>query len=125
MRGTTATLSRSVPAVVKTCATASRGNGSRFGSCAKSGEEMTATSTWTSNISLLTLVDCRDLWWRRDAQALDVRTFSTRREAWTGNANSVMERRLISHLSNTASVDAHCNLKIRRLGRRKLWVVVG
>ena|SRR6201996_3716256 len=73
----------------------------------------TAGAGGGDGVCLLSFVDGRDLRRRGDAEAFDMRTFPTRSEARAGNTDGAVERRLISHLSKTARVDAHCNLRGR------------
>lgn len=56
---------------------------------------------------MLRLIDGRDLRGRCHAEALDIRTFPAGSKSRAGNADRGIERRLVCHLSNTASVDAH------------------
>lgn len=82
---------------------------SRFGSSPQPRQQMRAAGAWSlERCRRLRLIDGRDVR-RWHTQSLDMRAFSARRKAGTGDAKgaAVIERRVVSHLSKTASVHTH------------------
>jgi hypothetical protein len=106
-----AILRSSVPAAFQAGTIVGRRDCGRLGSCTESCQQMTAAGARGGDgIGLLSLIDGGDLCWRSNTQALDVRAFSSSSKPWARDTDGAIEGRLISHLSETACVDAHCIL---------------
>lgn len=115
LRSTTGVLIGSVPASLEALDLIGRRDRGRLWGCPQAGQEVTtAGPRGGTDVGLLGFIDGRDLGRRGNAQTLDMRAFAARSKTRARNANSVVERRLVSHLSNTASVDAHFSLEFNQ-----------
>lgn len=92
-----------------------RNNGRRLWSSTQSSQEVRATGAWSGGGwgGLGRLVDGGNL--GRHTQALDVRAFSAGSEARARHTQgaTIIERRIVSHLSKTASV--HTRVRVRQV----------
>lgn len=101
-------LRRGISAVLEAKSVIAGSNCRRLGSSSEACQHMaSAGARGGIDVGLLALIDGRNLGRRRNTQSLDVRSLSTRRKAWPGHPDCVVEGGLVRHLSKTASVHAH------------------